>query len=62
MTNATVPGPALHFSVPSFSPLVALGNWNTGPTPMIGLSHFEGDRKVWSWMSPRPQVSPPSAA
>ena len=44
MTNATRPGPALHFSVPSFLPLVALGNWRTGPMPKIGLSHFEGDR------------------
>ena len=44
MISTTAPGPTLHFCVPSFSPLLALGNWNTGPTPQIGLSDFEGDR------------------
>ena len=44
ITSTTAPGPALHFCVPSFLPLVALGNWKTGPMPKIGLSHFEGDR------------------
>jgi hypothetical protein len=44
ITSATAVGPALHFCVPSFLPLVALGNWKMGPMPKIGLSHFEGDR------------------
>jgi hypothetical protein len=44
VTSATTPGPALHFWVPSFLLLVALANWNTGPMPTIGLSHFDGDR------------------
>jgi hypothetical protein len=42
--STTRPGPALHFSVPSFLPLVALGTWNTGPMPQVILSVPDGDR------------------
>lgn len=44
MVSATAAGPALHFSVPSFSPSVAVGSWTTGPTPQISLSPPAGDR------------------
>ena len=42
--STTAPGPALHFSVPSFLPLVALGTWKHGADAPDYLADSDGDR------------------
>src|SRR4051794_26307068 len=53
--NDTTEGPIPNLPCPS-TRLVAVGNWNTGPTPQVSLLDFAGERKNVGVMSPKPNT------